>query len=40
MDTNMKRCHDNARCESIWARFKEELLYGIYDTSKMKAVLK
>ena len=21
------RCHDNARCESMWARFKEELLY-------------
>lgn len=19
-------CHDNARCESMWARFKEELL--------------
>lgn len=22
------RCHDNARCESIWARMKEELFYG------------
>ena len=21
------RCHDNARCESIWARMKEELFY-------------
>ena len=30
------RCHDNARCESMWARFKEELLYGRYDTSKMR----
>ncbi len=30
------RCHDNARCESMWARFKEELLYGSYDTSKMR----
>ena len=29
------RCHDNARCESVWARFKEELLYGRYDTSKL-----
>lgn len=29
------RCHDNARCESMWARIKEELLYGRYDTSKM-----
>ena len=22
------RCHDNARCESIWARMKEELFYN------------
>ena len=22
------RCHDNARCESMWARMKDELLYG------------
>lgn len=29
------RCHDNARCESMWARLKEELLYDHYDTSKM-----
>jgi len=29
------RCHDNARCESMWARFKEELLYGRYDTTSM-----
>ena len=29
------RCHDNARCESMWARLKEELLYGRYDTSAM-----
>ena len=29
------RCHDNARCESMWARFKEELLYGRYDTTTM-----
>ena len=21
------RCHDNARCESMWARMKEELFY-------------
>ena len=28
-------CHDNARCESVWARFKEELLYGRYDTTKL-----
>ena len=29
------RYHDNARCESMWARFKEELLYGRYDTTSM-----
>lgn len=29
------RCHDNARCESMWARFKEELLYGRYDATSM-----
>ena len=29
------RCHDNARCESVWARLKEELLYGRYDTTTM-----
>ena len=29
------RCHDNAKCESLWGRFKEELLYGRYRTKKM-----
>lgn len=29
------RCHDNAKCESMWARFKEEQLYDRYDTAKM-----
>jgi len=29
------RCHDNAKCESMWARFKEELIYGKIDTAKM-----
>ena len=29
------RCHDNARCESMWARMKTELLYGRYDTEKL-----
>ncbi len=29
------RCHDNARCESMWARFKEELFYGRYDTTTL-----
>jgi len=35
MNSDGGRCHDNARCESMWARFKEELLYGRYDTEKM-----
>ncbi len=29
------RCHDNARCESMWARMKEGLIYGRHDTEKM-----
>ena len=29
------RCHDNAKCESMWARMKEELLYGRLDTQKL-----
>ena len=29
------RCHDNVRCESMWARMKSELPYARYDTEKM-----
>ena len=29
------RCHDNARCESMWARMKTELLYDRYDPGKL-----
>lgn len=29
------RCHDNARCESMWARMKEELIYERHDTERM-----
>lgn len=29
------RCHDNARCERMWARMKEELLYGRHNTETM-----
>ena len=29
------RRHDNACCESMWARIKSELLYDRYDTEKM-----
>ena len=25
------RCHDNARCESMWARMKSELFYHRID---------
>jgi len=35
MNSAAGRCHDNAKCESLWGRFKEELIYGRYDTSKM-----
>lgn len=28
MNSDGGRCHDNARCESMWARFKEEVFYG------------
>lgn len=35
MNSDGGRCHDNARCESMWARFKEELFYDRYDTEKM-----
>ena len=29
------RCHDNAHCESMWARLKTELLYDRYDSEKL-----
>ena len=35
MNSGSGRCHDNARCESMWARMKSELLYERYDTEKM-----
>ena len=35
MDRAGGRCHDNARCEALWARMKEELLYGRYNTKQM-----
>lgn len=36
MNSDGGRCHDNARCEAMWARTKEELLYGRYDTKKIR----
>ncbi|MCR5517384.1 MAG: IS3 family transposase [Lachnospiraceae bacterium] len=35
MNSDGGRCHDNARCESMWARMKSELFYDRYDTEKM-----
>lgn len=35
MNSDGGRCHDNARCEAMWARMKEELLYGRYNSKKM-----
>ena len=29
------RCHDNARCESMWARLKSELFYGRLDSERL-----
>lgn len=39
------RCHDNARCESMWARMKEELFYSRnrkseeYSVSELKTMI-
>jgi transposase InsO family protein len=35
MNSDGGRCHDNAKCESMWARFKTEAIYGRRQTSKM-----
>ncbi len=34
MNSAAGRCHDNAKCESMWARGKEEIM-AIYNTKKM-----
>lgn len=31
MNSEGGRCHDNARCESMWARMKSELFYDRLD---------
>jgi transposase InsO family protein len=37
------RCHDNAKCESMWARFKEEKMYHMdtkqYTANELKAII-
>ena len=35
MNSSGGRCHDNARCESMWARLKTELLYGRYNSKEL-----
>ena len=35
MNSAGDRCHDNARCESMWARMKSELLYDRYEPEKI-----
>ena len=34
MNAAAGRCHDNAKCESMWARGKDEIM-ALYDTRKM-----
>jgi transposase InsO family protein len=36
MNSAAGRCHDNAKCESMWARFKVEAIYGRYNTKHMR----
>ena len=46
MNSNGGRCHDNARCESMWARMKEEVFYSKnrksqdYTISELKSMMK
>ena len=35
MNSDGGRCHDNARCESMWARMKCELFYDRIDPENM-----
>ena len=35
MNSASGRCHDNARCERMWARLKTELLYGRCNSEKL-----
>ena len=35
MNSDGGRCHDNARCESMWARMKSELFYVRVDTQTL-----
>ena len=35
MNNDGGRCHDNARCESMWARMKNELFYSRLDPESL-----
>lgn len=35
MNSADRRCRDNVRCESMWVRMKEELIYGRNDTERI-----
>ena len=35
MNSDGGRCHDNARCESMWARMKSELFYNRLNTERL-----
>lgn len=35
MDSDGGRCHDNARCESMWARMKSELFYDRLNPERL-----
>lgn len=45
MNSDGGRCHDNARCESMWARMKEEVFYSRnrksqdYTISELKSMI-
>jgi transposase InsO family protein len=43
MNSAAGRCFDNARCESLWARFKVEKIYGIgskkFSKEEMKSII-
>ena len=38
MNSDGGRCHDNARCESMWGRMKSKLLYGHYAPRKCQSI--
>ena len=46
MNSDGRRCYDNARCESMWARMKEEVFYNRnrksqnYTISELKSMIR